>query len=131
MVAWVIAEDRAQLGLIVSSGFRQLHMSTTVGSFILSHLQSGCHVPWKGSKFFVIGSVQWNLPPQEYQFLSFVLHCFSLNQECLVFYPFFVPSIGLSFVSLSCLMSAFGSYKNSSITIRAFNWISDLVVLTT
>lgn len=85
VVAWVTAEDRAQLGLIISSVFRQLHMSTSVGSFVLFHLQSGCHVPWEGSKFFVIGSVQWNLPPQKYRFLSFVLHCFSSIRSALCF----------------------------------------------
>lgn len=105
VAAWVIAEDRVQLGLIISSGFRQLHMSTSVGSFVMSHLQSGCHVPCEGSKFFVIGSVQWNLPPQEHRFLSFLLHCFSSIRSALCFPLFLYPVLGcpLSLWAASCL----------------------------
>lgn len=88
VVAWVIAEDGAQLGLLSAV---DLGSCTSVGSFVLSHLQSGCHVPWEGSKFFVIGSVQWNLPPQEYQFLSFVLHWFSSIRSALCFPLFLYP----------------------------------------
>lgn len=88
VVAWVIAEDRVQLGLIISSGFRQLHMSTSVGSFVLSHLQSGCHIPWEGW----IRAVEPT--PTRISIFEFCFTLFFLHQECLVFPHFLYPVLG-------------------------------------